>query len=102
MTMVVSKIGQAVIFALNDGVNAQIGLKAPGETVHYKMLSSDEEFILNSSTDMFYHDLTGQVVISNTGDNILSITKLKAFGDTDIYFTDITIDTINKALEMLN
>ena len=94
--------GQAVIFALNDGVNAQIGLKAPGETVHYKMLSSDEEFILNSSTDMFYHDLTGQVVISNTGDNILSITKLKAFGDTDIYFTDITIDTINKALEMLN
>ena len=51
---------------------------------------------------MFYHNLTGQIAIANTGDNILSITKLKAFNVEDIVFTDVSVDTVNQALKMLD
>ena len=77
--------GQAVIFALNDEVNAQIGLRAPVGSTNYKISYLSNEITLNSSVDMFYHNLTGQVAIANTGDNILSITKLKVFGVTAQY-----------------
>lgn len=69
--------GQCLVFNITD--NAQIGLKALNGTVNYSI--NNVPSILGTSTDMFYPINRGTVMITNTGSNILSITKLKLLGD---------------------
>ena len=66
--------GQIVTFNLNKA--AQIGLKG---------VNGDDTFTINgtqksvSTTDMFYPVSSGTITIKNTSNNLLSITKIKAF-----------------------
>lgn len=66
--------GQIVTFNLNKA--AQIGLKG---------VNGDATFTINgtqksvSTTDMFYPVSSGTITIENTSNNLLSITKIKAF-----------------------
>lgn len=66
--------GQIVTFNLNKA--AQIGLKG---------VNGDATFTINgtqksvSTTDMFYPVSSGTITIKNTSDNLLSVTKIKAF-----------------------
>ena len=73
---------ESVTFTLANGVTAQIGMKVlnTGST-KYKL--DNAEKTLTSQTDMFCETVSGEVTIQNTGDGILSITKLKVFGATD-------------------
>ncbi len=82
--------GQAIAFNVgNSGAKFQIGLKAPnGETVaNFSGADSQATATISHSTDLYYWvlpDANGNVVIKNTGDNVLSVTKLKYISpDTD-------------------
>lgn len=68
---------QRLVFNITG--NAQIGLKALNGTVNYSI--NNVQSTLGTSTDMFYPINRGMVMITNTGSNILSITKLKLLGD---------------------
>lgn len=93
--------GQAVTFNLKAD-NAQIGLKAVNGTVSYK-LNNVVQTNINTSTDMFYHNLSkGPVTIQNTSfKNVLSITLLKCFGASASVFGEITQDQMADALRTL-
>ena len=69
--------GESVSFDLGSA-KAQIGLKALNAlngAVSYTINGKDAS--IATSADMFYGEYTGLVTIVNTGDNILSVTKLK-------------------------
>ena len=83
--------GKAIAFEINSGYeNLFIGAKAPNGVT--KMLTTDEEnakgIDITSASDMYY-PITAKdagngkkyVVIKNTGNNILSITKIRATGE---------------------
>ena len=69
--------GESVSFDLGSA-KAQIGLKALNDTVSYTI--NGKAGSITTSADMFYGEYTGKVTIVNTGDNILSVTKLKMLG----------------------
>ena len=69
--------GESVSFDLGKAT-AQIGLKALNGQVSYTI--NGVAGSITTSADMFYGSYTGKVTIVNTGDNILSVTKLKLFG----------------------
>ncbi len=90
--------GQVITFTLKQA--AQIGLKAINGEVTYTLNS--EQKTITTATDMFYHDLNGEVTIQNTsGKNILSITLLKYFGSPATVFGEITQDQMVYALRTL-
>ena len=66
--------GESVSFDLGSA-KAQIGLKALNGQVSYTINGKGAS--IATSADMFYGEYTGLVTIVNTGDNILSVTKLK-------------------------
>ena len=66
--------GESVSFDLGSA-KAQIGLKALNGQVSYTI--NGKAASIATSADMFYGEYTGLVTIVNTGDNILSVTKLK-------------------------
>lgn len=68
---------QAITFTLNNGLHAQIGMHAPMGSTSYSLNGSTESVAVTSSTDMFYETVGGEIVITNTGDNVLSLTLLK-------------------------
>lgn len=78
--------GQGVAFNV-DGYNSNtkvfIGLKAPsgeGTTVEVTKGTGKETLNINSAADLYYEitpDANGNVVIENTGDNLLSVTKVR-------------------------
>lgn len=71
---------QAVTFTLNQA--AQIGMKGVNGAASYSVTGAEIAGANSgtvSTTDMFYRIAKGTVTIKNTGDNILSITKIKAF-----------------------
>lgn len=78
--------GQGVAFNV-DGYNSNtkvfIGLKAPsgeGTTVEVTKGTGKETLNINSAADLYYKitpDANGNVVIENTGDNLLSVTKVR-------------------------
>ena len=93
--------GMAVTFKLNNDVTAQIGLKAPDGTVTYT-LNNQEQTPISTSTDLFYHNLSGEVTIANTGKSgVLSITLVKSFGPTATPFADITPKQVMSALRTM-
>ena len=71
--------GESVSFDVGSA-KAQIGLKALNGTVSYTVNGKGGS--IATSADMFYGEYTGKVTIVNTGDNILSVTKLKLFSGT--------------------
>lgn len=66
---------QSVTFKLNQ--TAQIGLKGVNGNATYTINNGTEQTV--STTDMFYPVAKNTITIKNTGDNLLSITKIKAF-----------------------
>ncbi len=75
--------GQAIAFNVgSDDMKLQIGLKAPnGATVaNFSGAANQATTNIAHSTDLYYWiqpDANGNVVIKNTGDKLLSVTKLK-------------------------
>lgn len=96
--------GQAVTFNLANGVNAQIGMKAPNGAVKYTI--NRENRTITSSTDMFCHkNVSGEVTIANNSANgaILSITLIKYFGNAAPaqIFADVTPMQVQDAMVAL-
>lgn len=76
------KKDQALAFKLNQEYkNVQIGLKALNRATTYQINNGLEQS-LSSSTDMFYKVDGKTVTITNKGEGILAITKLKVVGDS--------------------
>ena len=100
--------GQSVVFAINTNREIQIGLKAPvGETSYN--INDGTRKTLKTSTDMYYtiankaNDVTNQLItITNTGDSLLSITKIKVCDDPDAVLSELTEENIETALSYLN
>ena len=82
------KSGQGIAFNIknynsNNNINVFVGLKAMSgnpTTAEVSAGSSKEERDINSASDLYYvvtPDANGNVVIKNTGANLLSITKVR-------------------------
>ena len=76
--------GQAIAFHLVGG-NVQVGLKAPAGATTAQVTNGDAQSPLkiNASSDLFYAitpNENGLVIIKNTTDNLLAVTKLKITG----------------------
>lgn len=99
------KNGQALVFTVKTKRVVQIGLKALDQATTYKIDNGATEN-LNSSTDMFYTVKNAGVeeqtiTITNTGDGILSITKLKVCDDPAAALGALTAEDLIPALESL-
>ena len=131
--------GASIVFELVSGVTAQIGLKAINGQVKYNLTNEVQDdsdntvtgttnaHVISSSTDMFYHTLSGVVVIENPATEgasaVLSVTLVKAFGaasdggilksaarsartvaaaESDSIFVPITTQTLSFAMRALN
>ena len=91
--------GQSVTFNLGSA-KAQIGLKAPMGETSYEITDVTSGTI-TTGTDMFYaHDkMTGTIVIKNTGNKVLSVTKLKLFGAAAL--NELTAEDVAYALSVM-
>ena len=96
------KHNQSVVFSLNQA--AQIGLKGVNGNATYRVSNAtinNENGNTVSTTDMFYRISKGNsITITNTGNTILSITKIKAFNTTNAaeVFAPLTEETLTTAL----
>ena len=94
--------GQSVVFSLKQA--AQIGLKGVNGNATYSVSNAsitNENGNTVSTTDMFYRISAGNsITITNTGNTILSITKIKAFNTTNAaeVFAPLTEETLTTAL----
>ncbi len=112
--------GQALVFNVATNRTVQIGLKAlngNGTTYDLSVQEGNSTTTdikgqsITSATDMFYplakdssdstNTRTITVTITNQGDNILSVTKLKVCDDPSADFTTLTAEDCEKALEAL-
>ena len=92
---------QSVVFRLNNA--AQIGIKGVNNNTTYdmgidgSMVKSGESV---GTADMFYPVKAGTVVITNKGDALLSITKIKAFNvaNATYLFAPLTEESLTAAL----
>lgn len=95
--------GMSLTFKVSTSRVVQIGLKALDASTSYTINNGDP-VTLNASTDMFYKvpnkGTTSEqtITIKNTGDGILSITKLKICDDPGAAIVPMTVDEINVAL----
>lgn len=95
--------GQRLTFTVTTNREVQIGLKAPCGAVSFTMNNTAKT--LSSSTDMFYkvldkaeNESAQTITIENTGDNVLSITKLKICDDPNATLGALTADDLVPAL----
>lgn len=70
--------GDSIVFNLER--DAQIGLKGVNGATTYTMTGTTGGTL--QTTDMFYKVSAGDITITNTGSNVLSITKVKYFGNS--------------------
>ena len=70
--------GDSIVFNLER--DAQIGLKGVNGATTYTMTGTAGGTL--QTTDMFYKVSAGDITITNTGSNVLSITKVKYFGNS--------------------
>lgn len=106
---------QSLTFALSTAdwskvASVQLGLKAVDGAAHYIIngMKNNEVQTVSTATDMYY-DITdvakngGTVVITNTGDNILSLTNVKVTYTTAGNKADMTMTEAQKtqAVEMV-
>ncbi len=99
--------GQALTFTINTKRVVQVGLKALNEGTSYSINNGDS-VALNASTDMFYTVLNKAgsasaktITITNTGSEILSITKLKVCDDPNATLGELTAEVLIPALVSL-
>ena len=95
--------GMSLTFKVTTSRVVQIGLKALDASTSYTINNGDP-VTLDAGTDMFYKVLNKgtaseqTITINNTGDGILSITKLKICDDPGADIVPMTVDEINAAL----
>lgn len=70
--------GDKILFNLKK--DAQIGLKGVNGSTNYTLNETSGGTL--QTTDMFYKVSAGNITIENTGSNVLSITKIKYFGNS--------------------
>ena len=70
--------GDKILFNLKK--DAQIGLKGVDGSTNYTLNETSGGTL--QTTDMFYKVSAGNITIENTGSNVLSITKIKYFGNS--------------------
>lgn len=96
---------QALVLKVTTNREVQIGLKALNKATTY--LLNNVENTIQSSTDMFYTVLNKgsseeqTITITNNGDGILAITKLKICDDPNAKFGKLTAEDIKTALDSL-
>ena len=82
--------GQSIAFNVGDATSVYVGLKAPEGHATVNMTNGDAmsgDTPIDHSTDLYYKvtpNSQGQIVITNTGDGLLSITKLRTTGDSAV------------------
>lgn len=89
--------GQSIGFKLNNFTQgtAYIGLKVPAEdptTVEVTNGEGKSNLTINHSTDLYYEvtpNADGLIVITNTGDSLLSITKLRTTANSEVGEMDL-------------
>lgn len=89
--------GDKILFNLKK--DAQIGLKGVDGSTNYTLNETSGGTL--QTTDMFYKVSAGDVTITNTGDNVLSITKIKYFGNSaspTSLFGEISEQALNATL----
>lgn len=97
---------QALVFTINTNRVVQIGLKALNAATSYTINNGTAQD-LNTSTDMFYtvpNSGTGSeqtITITNNGDGILAITKLKVCDDPNATLGELTAEDLIPALVSL-
>lgn len=98
---------QALVFKVTTNREVQIGLKAPGNTGTTYTINGQNGSI-GTCTDMFYTVLKKteniseqEVTIINTGDGLLSVTKLKICDDPNASLGELTADDLTDALVSL-
>ena len=95
--------GMSLTFKVTTSRVVQIGLKALDASTSYTINNGDP-VTLDAGTDMFYKVLNKgttreqTITINNTGDGILSISKLKICDDPGADIVPMTVDEINAAL----
>ncbi|MCI6120934.1 MAG: family 20 glycosylhydrolase [Lachnospiraceae bacterium] len=87
---------QALVFQVTTDRKVQIGLKALNASVSCTI--NNEEKTINSSTDMFYEISSGDITITNKGNGILAITKLKICDDPNASFKALTAEDLREAM----
>lgn len=85
---------QSIAFTLDGAEYAYIGLKAPNGVTSATVTNGAEisSCEISHSTDLYYQitpNEDGLVVISNTGENLLSITKLRVTGEAAVGETSL-------------
>lgn len=89
--------GDMILFKLEK--DAQIGLKGVNGATTYTMTGTAGGTL--PTTDMFYKVSAGDITITNTGSNVLSITKIKYFGNSaspTSLFGEISEQALNATL----
>lgn len=89
--------GQSIGFKLNNFTQgtAYIGLKVPAgdsTTVEVTNGAGKSKLTINHSTDLYYEvtpNADGLIVITNTGDSLLSITKLRTTANSEVGEMDL-------------
>lgn len=98
--------GNTVTFKVADlNASYQIGLKAPNGAVNAQITQGDQKagLAVGHSSDLYYTvqpDAEGNIAISNMGDNVLAVTKLKKLGgsaDAGIITTSSVDDALTYA-----
>lgn len=99
--------GQALTFTINTKRVVQVGLKALNQATTYTINNGTEQS-LNASTDMFYtvlnkaeNETERTITITNKGEGILSITKLKVCDDPNATLGELTAEDLIPALVSL-
>lgn len=97
--------GQSLTFKITTDRAVQIGLKAPSGATSYTITGKEGNQTISSSTDMFYSvkekGTTSEeqtITITNKGENVLSVTKLKVCDDPDATFGELTEEDIKDAM----
>ena len=98
---------QALTFKITTNREVQIGLKALNQATSYSINNGDS-VALNASTDMFYtvlnkaeNETERTITITNKGEGILSITKLKVCDDPNATLGELTAEDLIPALVSL-
>ncbi len=98
---------QALVLKITTAREVQIGLKALNAATTYTITGKDVAQTLNTSTDMFYtvqnKGTSGEqtITITNKGEGILSITKLKVCDDPGAALGELTEEDLIPALVSL-
>lgn len=109
------RTNESLVFDLNTSRMAQIGLKVLNDSTNYKLsiktngtLNKEVSNSISSNTDMFYELCapteemsTKNITITNTGSNVLVITKLKICDDPSAALAALTEDDFTVALNDL-